>query len=142
MRQLYVLYEFRLLKYLLYTFAIQCLSVCLITWNCLRSQTFSMPSSPPDSMNGSLPFQCMTFTSRSCASTAVSIQALLGAARLSQIRILRSTEHEANTWKRGASIRNIQAKPLWYQKRWCCFNIPANIVMCGLKIPLFSLYSI
>ena len=52
-------------------------------------------------MYGSFLFQCITLTSLSCASAAVNMQALFGRALLSQILILRSTEHEANTCKRS-----------------------------------------
>ena len=55
------------------------------------------PSSPPDKMNGSFLFQWITLTSLSWASSKVSIQALEGTARTSQIRMDLSTEHDANT---------------------------------------------
>ena len=57
-----------------------------------------MPSSPPETMNGSLLFQLITLTSRSCASAVVNIHALDGAALASQILILLSTEQDANTY--------------------------------------------
>ena len=55
-----------------------------------------MPSSPPDTMNGSRLFQEMTLTSASWA-CVVSMQALEGAALQSHTRTVWSTEQEANT---------------------------------------------
>ena len=68
-----------------------------LTWNCRRSQILIAPSSPPESMKGSFLFQCITLTSLSCASLAVSLLALPGAERASQIRIVLSTEQDAKT---------------------------------------------
>lgn len=70
------------------------------TLNCRRSQTLRAPSSPPLSRKGSRRLQLMTLTSPSWAAAAVSMQALLGAARMSQMRMEASAEHEANTWAR------------------------------------------
>ncbi|CAG0893211.1 unnamed protein product [Cyprideis torosa] len=59
-----------------------------LTWNSLRSQTLMAPSSPPETMNGSLGFQEITFTSFSWQFGAVIMHALAGGALMSQIRIL------------------------------------------------------
>ena len=80
------------------------------TCNCLRSHIFIHPSSPPDTMNGSVRFQLMTLTSRSWASDAVIIHALLGAALVSQILILLSTEQEAKTWGKAKHFNPLRAK--------------------------------
>lgn len=65
--------------------------------NCRRSQTLRTPSSPPLSRKGSLRLQLMTLTSPSWAVAVVSMQALPGAARMSQMRMEASAEQEANT---------------------------------------------
>lgn len=70
------------------------------TLNCRRSQTLRAPSSPPLSRKGSRRLQWMTLASPSWAAAVVSMQALLGAARVSQMRMEASAEQEANTWKR------------------------------------------
>lgn len=67
------------------------------TLNCLRSQILRAPSSPPLSRKGSRRLQLMTLTSPSWAEVVVSMQALLGAARMSQMRMEASAEQEANT---------------------------------------------
>ena len=71
-------------------------------WPVLRSKSSVWartlyPSSPPDAMNGSFLFQSITLTSLSWAFSVVIIQDLLGSARMSQIRIVLSTEQEAIT---------------------------------------------
>merc|ERR1719232_945889 len=58
--------------------------------NCLRSQTLTTPSSPPDTRNGSFLFQSITFTSELCAPPWVSMQALPGSALMSQILMVLS----------------------------------------------------
>ena len=63
---------------------------------CLRSQTFRIPSSPPDTIRGSCLFHDITFTSVSCASVVI-MHALDGVARQSHILIVWSTEQLANT---------------------------------------------
>lgn len=68
----------------------------MLTWNCLKSQTFRRPSSPPDKINGSVRFQLITLTSEEWASLAESIE--LGGALKSQMRMDWSTEHDAKTW--------------------------------------------
>ncbi len=65
---------------------------------CLRSQTLTNPSSPPESRRGSFLFHDITLTSVLWAGQVI-MQALLGAARTSHILTLPSTEHEANTCK-------------------------------------------
>lgn len=71
------------------------------TLNCRRSHTLRAPSSPPLSRKGSLRLQLMTLTSPSWAAAVVSMQALPGAARMSQMRIEASAEQEAKTWAWG-----------------------------------------
>ena len=69
------------------------------------------PSSPPLSRKGSRWLQLMTLTSPSWAVAVVSMQALLGAARMSQMRMEASAEQEANTWM-GQSWREPGGPPL------------------------------
>lgn len=73
------------------------------TLNCRRSHTLRDPSSPPLSRKGSRRLQLMTLTSPSWAAAVVSMQALLGAARMSQMRMEASAEQELKTWKRSLS---------------------------------------
>lgn len=86
----------------------------MLTWNCLKSQTFRRPSSPPDKINGSVRFQLITLTSEEWASLAESIE--LGGALKSQMRMDWSTEHDAKTWgwERNAhlDITSINQYPL------------------------------
>ena len=70
----------------------------LFTLNILRSQILMIPSSPPEAKRCfSLRFQWMTLTSRVCASATVRTFAFVGFCCVFQIRMDRSTEHDANT---------------------------------------------
>lgn len=65
--------------------------------NCRRSHIFRRPSSPPETSRGSVWFHDITLTSVEWACT-LSMHALSGLARQSQIRTDWSTEQDANTW--------------------------------------------
>ena len=61
-------------------------------------------------MKGSILFQLMTLTSLSWASVTCSMQALAGAARLSQIRMLRTGRQTAlSMYNINVNIRQLQA---------------------------------
>lgn len=93
------------------------------TLNCRRSQTLRAPSSPPLSRKGSRRLQLMTLTSLSWAVAVVSMQALLGAARMSQMRMEVSAEQEANTWT-GQSRRDPGGPPLHHGDRGPVVGLP------------------
>merc|ERR1719445_1792298 len=63
-----------------------------------RSQIFTRPSSPPDTMKGSLGFQSMTLTSLACALACVSMHALLGSSRTSHTLSDLSQEQDTRTF--------------------------------------------
>lgn len=83
------------------------------TLKSLRSQTLSCASSPPLTKNGSFRFQLITLTSVKWASAAVSILALRGEARTSQIRMDLSAEHEANTLGSLGDHWMSSTEPVW-----------------------------
>jgi hypothetical protein len=96
--------------------------------NCGRSQTLRAPSSPPLSRKGSQRLQLMTLTSLSWAVAVVSMQALLGAARMSQIRMEASTEQEANTVSSVGDHCKSSTEHVWPTKgRWSTCQEPPSV---------------
>lgn len=110
----------------------------VFTLNCRRSHTFRIPSSPPDRRNGSLLFQLITLTSDEWASLADSIE--LGGARMSQIRIDWSTEHDAKTCgKRESAFWELKLISKLYKTRLNCLST-SNFYCFSRKQYLFSLF--
>jgi hypothetical protein len=86
-----------------------------------------IPSSPPEAMKGSFLFQLMTFTSLSWAQFAVSIQALLGEARVSQIRML---SNKLNTNIHNSSNISECTVPLILEHKVLAFKQLCSVSVC------------